>query len=503
MHVGWDWAGEAHDITIVDDTGAVIDRWALTHDEEGIAGSICRLASHGDPDDLPIAIEATHSLVIDRLLAGGHPVVPIHPNAFHATRPRWGASKAKSDPGDSYKLADYLRTEGHRLRRLRPLSAEAAQLQALVRMRDDHVAAKVAATNQLNALLARHWPGATTVFARLDSDIALAFLDDYPTPASAVRLGEGRMAMFCRRHSYCGRRRPGELLDRLRSAPEPTEAINAETLNELVRAQVRVLRTILGTIADLDRSIGAALLEHPKARLLAPMPRIGEINLAQIVAEVGPILDRAIDVEHACAEVGADPGHSSVGQERERELPLGRQHRRPPSAHDLRRQQPPQLALGRSALPRRPSTRQTTPPRHPHPRPLLDARHLGLLAHQHRLRRHPPRGCWWARRAGGGCVCRRRAPQDASFVFSPPDSVPASWSALSARSPNVPRRVRRNWSSGVGVLADVVEDRLAGADAFVLLGVVAERRVVAGPRLAGVGYVPPRSSGGVWSCRRR
>lgn len=314
MHVGWDWAGETHDLTIVDDTGAVIDRWALTHDEEGIAGSIHRLAVHGEPAQLPVAIEATHSLVIDRLLAAGHPVVPIHPNAFHATRPRWGASRAKSDPGDSYKLGDYLRTEGHRLRRLRPLSSETAQLQALVRMRDDHVAAKVALTNQLNALLARHWPGATTVFARLDSDIALAFLDDYPTPASAVRLGEARMAMFCRRHSYSGRRTPAELLERLRAAPEPTEAINAETLTELVRAQVQVLRTILGTVADLDRSIGAALLEHPKAHLLAPLPRIGEINLAQVVAELGPILDRAIDLEHACAEAGATPVTRTSGK---------------------------------------------------------------------------------------------------------------------------------------------------------------------------------------------
>jgi hypothetical protein len=46
--------------------------------------------------------------------------VPVHPTAFHAARPRWGASGAKSDPGgaDGYKLADYLRTDGHRLRRL-------------------------------------------------------------------------------------------------------------------------------------------------------------------------------------------------------------------------------------------------------------------------------------------------------------------------------------------------------------------------------------------------
>lgn len=314
MHVGWDWASEAHDITIIDDAGQVIDRWAPTHDEEGITASLCRLANHADPPELAIAIEGTHNLAIDRLLAAGHPVVPIHPNAFHATRPRWGASKAKSDPGDSFKLADYLRTEGHRLRRLEPLSPDTAELQALVRMRDDHVGAKVAATNQLRALLERHWPGATTTFARLDSDIALAFLDDYPTPALAARLGEARMKMFCRRHSYSGRRSAGELVERLRSAPEATGVLGDQTLTELVRAQVRHLRCLLQTIADLDRAIGAALLEHTKASLLAPMPRIGEINLAQIVAEVGPILDRAIDVEHACAELGAAPVTRASGK---------------------------------------------------------------------------------------------------------------------------------------------------------------------------------------------
>lgn len=314
MYVGWDWAGEAHDVTIIDTAGQIVDRWAPTHDEAGMTTTLRRLASHGDPTALPVAIEATHSLVIDRLLEAGYPVVPIHPNAFHATRPRWGASKAKSDPGDSYKLADYLRTEGHRLRRLMPLGADTVELQALVRMRDDHVAAKVAATNQLRALLERHWPGATTTFARLDSDIALAFLADYPTPASAAHLGETRMKMFCRRHSYCGRRSANELLQRLRSAPEPTGVLEDRTLAELVAAQTRLLHTLLATIADLDRAIGAALLDHTKATLLAPMPRIGEINLAQVVAEVGPILDRAVDVEHACAEIGATPVTRASGK---------------------------------------------------------------------------------------------------------------------------------------------------------------------------------------------
>lgn len=316
MYVGWDWASETHDITVIDGEGTIVDRWALRHDAAGIDAALARLATHGQPQDLAVAIETTSGLVVDRLLAAGHPVVPIHPNAFNAARPRWGASRAKSDPGDSFKLADYLRTDGHRLRLLEPIDATTAELQALSRLRDDHVEAKVAATNQLAALLGRHWPGAGKIFARLDSEIALAFLDDYPTPAAAARLGEARLKMFCRRHSYCGRRSPAKLLERLRSAPEPTQALSPETLAELVRAQVRLLRSLLRTIADLDRAMGAALLDHAKAQLLAPMPRIGEVNLAQIVAEVGPILARAVDVDHACAEVGAVPVTKESGKGR-------------------------------------------------------------------------------------------------------------------------------------------------------------------------------------------
>ncbi|MGH9209987.1 MAG: IS110 family transposase [Acidimicrobiales bacterium] len=316
LYVGWDWASETHDVTVIDGTGETIDRWALDHDAEGIDTTLDRLGRHGRPEELPVAIETTSGLVVDRLLAAGHPVVPIHPNAFAAARPRWGASCAKSDPGDSWKLADFLRTDGRRLRRLQPVDPATAQVQALSRMRDDHVEAKVAATNQLAALLGRHWPGATRIFARLDSEIALAFLDDYPAPASAARLGEARMKMFCRRHSYCGRRSAAELIARLHAAPEPTEAIPAETLTELVRAQARILRSLLTTIADLDRAMGAALLEHSKAQLLAPLPRVGEVNLAQIVGEVGPILERALDLEHACAEVGATPVTRESGKGR-------------------------------------------------------------------------------------------------------------------------------------------------------------------------------------------
>jgi Transposase len=195
-----------------------------------------------------VAIETTNGVVVDRLLAAGHPVIPVHPNAFNATRPRWGAARAKSDPGDSWKLADLLRTDGHRLHRLRPLGAATLNLQVLSRLRDHHLEAKTAATNQLGALLDAHWPGAKAIFARLDSPIALAFLERYPTPQAAERLGEGRLAAFCRRHAYSGHRTPAALLTRLRAAPVAVNSLDPKVLAACVGAQVQLLRALLAAI---------------------------------------------------------------------------------------------------------------------------------------------------------------------------------------------------------------------------------------------------------------
>lgn len=307
MKVGWDWASETHHVSVVDEAGQVVDAFEVEHSEEGLSQVVVRLLRHGEAAELPVAIERPGGLIVQRLLEAGFPVVPVHPNALNAARPRWGASRSKSDPKDSYCLADFLRTDGHRLRTVQPLSAQAEGLRALCRLRDDHVEAKVAATNRLAALLDAYWPGAAAIFGRLDSAIALAFLTDYSTPESASHLGEGRLAMFCRRHSYCGRRSPAELLERLRKAPVAPNVLEPATLAELVRAQVRLLGGLLETIADLDRCLQAELLDNPKAALLRGLPRIGEINLAQVVAEVGPVLDRTVDCEHACAEVGAAP----------------------------------------------------------------------------------------------------------------------------------------------------------------------------------------------------
>jgi transposase len=83
-----------------------------------------------------------------------------------------------------------------------------------------------------------------------------------------------------------------------------------------VQAQVRLLRTLLGTIADLDRAIAAILDQHAKAQLLRPLPRVGTISLGQLVAELGPLLERTTSADEAAALCGAAPVTKRSGQHR-------------------------------------------------------------------------------------------------------------------------------------------------------------------------------------------
>ncbi len=126
-----------------------------------------------------------------------------------------------------------------------------------------------------------------------------------------ARLGEARLAMFCRRHSYRGGRPPAELLQRLRDAAVAPVRLDPNVLTELVRAQTILIESALTTIARLDAAIGALLPSHPKTELLALLPRIGEINLAQVIAEIGPLLDRCDNPDQAAAAAVSRPSPAS------------------------------------------------------------------------------------------------------------------------------------------------------------------------------------------------
>jgi transposase len=315
--VGLDWAATAHAVCVIDERGSIQWQGAVPHSAAGLAELVGRLRSVGAPAALRIAIERPSGVVIDTLVDAGFPVVPIHPNVVKASRPRYSSAGRKDDAGDAFLLADLLRMDGHRFRVLCPLSDETRALRALVRGRDDLVAQRVALANQLRALLERFWPGAAAIFADVDSPIALAFLDRYPTPASAERLGERRLAQFLRRRAYSGRRPAAELLARLRGAPRsrPGDA-ETETSGQLVHALVAVLTPLVAQIQHLSAAVAAAVAQHADGPLVQSFPRSGAVNAAQILAELGDDRARFPTAEQLAAEAGAAPVTRASGKHR-------------------------------------------------------------------------------------------------------------------------------------------------------------------------------------------
>jgi transposase len=152
--VGIDWAAETHAVCVLKASGRVTAEFTVAHTANGFADlrrRLDRLAE--DPAEVPISIERPDGRLVDGLLEAGHPVVPVKPNAIKTWRGGEVLSGAKCDADDAHVIAEYLRL------RSPPASGRDAVRQrdkgAAHRgaRRDDLVEMRVAATNQLCALL--------------------------------------------------------------------------------------------------------------------------------------------------------------------------------------------------------------------------------------------------------------------------------------------------------------------------------------------------------------
>jgi transposase len=306
-YAGVDWAKDEHAVCVLDGSGMRVSERRFAHDERGLA-KLCRSLLVSGVEC--VAIERPDGLLVERLLEAGLVVLAIHPNQLKAARPRFRATGGKSDSFDSFCLAELARTDRHRFRALVPDSDETKALKALTRAREDLVQTRVALANRLRAELEAFWPGAATIFADVDSPIALAFLERYPSPQDAQRLGEKRLSGFLARHGYCGRRPVPDLLARLREAPLGTAGeLEVEARRAVVLALVAALGPLVEQIKLLSSQISGAVRAHPDGDLFLSLFRGPKSTLtaARLAAEIGDCRGRYPSAEAMAADAGMSP----------------------------------------------------------------------------------------------------------------------------------------------------------------------------------------------------
>ena len=289
---GIDLAREEHRLVVVGSDGGRVDERRVPQTEKGVASLLQRLY---ELEVARVALEQPNGLLVDRLLDAGIAVVAVHPNQLAAARERYRSGGGKSDGFDAYVLAELARTDMHRLRLLRPDRDDTRALRTLTRAREDLLEQRVALWNQLRAQLEAFWPGAARNFFDVDSPIALASLERYPSPADARSLGEKRLAAFLARNGYCGRKSASELLACLRTAPSGrTAPLESEARRQVVLALVAALRPLVEQIRLLTSEIRGLLSEHPDGVIFRSLFRDPKsvVTAAELLAEIGDRRER-------------------------------------------------------------------------------------------------------------------------------------------------------------------------------------------------------------------
>lgn len=312
-YAGIDWASRSHAVCVIDEDGSAIERFEVEHTAAGLQVLTRRLTAR---QVVGVAIERPDGPLVDALLEAELRVVVIASRGVKALRTRYGSAGNKDDRADAYVLADVLRTDGHRLRPLRPDSPATVALRALVRARKDLVRTRLRLVQQLDAHLERVFPGAVDLFDDLASPIAVAFLRRFPSAERAAWLSPKRMAGWLAAQGYSGGRSGAELHARLVAAPAGISGPGNEPLAAVTLGYVRAIAAVGEQATLLEARIGEQLASHPDGHIFTSLPRSGTVRAAALLAEIGDCRARFPTVESLACLAGAAPSTRQSGQHR-------------------------------------------------------------------------------------------------------------------------------------------------------------------------------------------
>lgn len=316
VFVGLDWGEQHHQVHALDGSGGTRLSQRVPHDRSGLERLRVALTALGEPHEVGVAVERRQGLLVDHLLAWGHPVYPVNPKVAARAREGYRAAPVKSDVLDAFALADLLRRQAAAWRPLRPSSSTQAELQALVRDRERFVIEHRRLQHQLRAVLETYYPAATKLFSGLDRAVTLAFLRRYPTPAEAERLTTHRLSRFLARQGYTGRTAPEVLVERIRAhAGTPDVGVDRARARAML-ALVDFLEQVGGVLDDYTAAIAGVLERHPDAPLFASFPGTGLVTTATLIAEIGEDRTRFPSSGSLLAEAGLAPVTRQSGSSR-------------------------------------------------------------------------------------------------------------------------------------------------------------------------------------------
>lgn len=313
---GIDWSDSTLDFELLGEDGMILTEGAVTPNVEGMAELYTRLEQHGPPDQIAIAIEATHGPWVQALLDRGYPVYPINPSSADHFRRALSAAGDKSDSIDKHVLATMLRSCHHQLRPLRPDDPAVVALRIACQDRLRLVEERTAKFSELLAALKTYYPAVLGLFGNLESRIALSFLLKFPTQQQYQSLKPKHLKNWLRSQKYPRSERLEEMMAHLVRPVLPVAEHLQEAKADRIVYLARCLLELTEEIAKRDDQIGGQYAQLPESDWISSLPGAGPTLGPALLACIGRDPTRFADAGEAQAFMGTAPVTKASGKSR-------------------------------------------------------------------------------------------------------------------------------------------------------------------------------------------
>jgi transposase len=196
-YAGLDWAGDHHDVAVVDMQGQIKAEFRFAHSAAGWAEFRQKISGY---PALGVALETRSGAAVEELLQSDCTVFPVQPKAAARYRERKAPGGVKDDQLDAWAMADALRLDGRVWRALAPEDPLIQELRLLCRDEVALIEQRTALINQLRAALREYYDAALQAFEDWTLPAAWALVVQFPTPEQLSKAGKRQWEKFLHVH---------------------------------------------------------------------------------------------------------------------------------------------------------------------------------------------------------------------------------------------------------------------------------------------------------------
>lgn len=314
--IGIDWADAQHVVCLVDHEHHTQEMQTLEQTGAAIACWAHAVHRRFPQARIGVCLEQTRGALIYALQK--YPfliLVPVNPKQLARFREALYPAGSKDDPGDAQLLAELLDKHAEHLR---PWKAESVDTRLLTLLNEDRrklVDERTSRTNRVTSALKEYFPEALQLVSTLQSPLACAFLERWPSLQQLQAAPEADIRQCYREHGRCSQQQLAERLALIQTAvPLTHDQAIVVSRALLVQATMRQIAALSDAIQEYDRRIAELFYRHADHELFMSFPGAGRTIGPRLLTALGTDRERFADAREVSTFGGIAPVTKKSGK---------------------------------------------------------------------------------------------------------------------------------------------------------------------------------------------